>query len=63
MLRWCAPDGPPRLRPSGVDATAHTTFAGLTIPSALRVGWDYGTDTWATCEFFRAKITDARLVP
>jgi hypothetical protein len=42
--------------------TAHTCFAGLTIPSALRVGWDYGTDTWDSGEFFRAEITNARLV-
>ncbi|MDQ6648871.1 MAG: hypothetical protein M3Z02_01930 [Actinomycetota bacterium] len=63
MLRWGADDGPPRLREFGAEASAHATFAGLTIPTSLRVGWDWGTENWPTGEFFRAEITAAQLVP
>jgi hypothetical protein len=62
MLRWGAEDGPARLREFGADASAHATFAGVSIPTRLRVGWDWGTERWATGEFFRAEITDARLL-
>ena len=40
--------------------TGYASFAGLTIPSAGRVGWWYGTDRWAQGEFFRYRITDLR---
>jgi hypothetical protein len=62
MLRWGAEDGPARLREFGADAAAHMSFAGVTIPTMLRVGWDWGTDRWVTGEFFRAEITDVRLL-
>jgi hypothetical protein len=37
-------------------------FDGLTIPSAGRVGWFFGTDRWPASEFFRYQITDLHLV-
>ena len=37
--------------------TGHRTFAGLTIPSAGRLGWHMGTDGWKAGEFFRFEIT------
>lgn len=62
MLRWGAEDGPARLRAFGADAAAHESFAGISIPTKLRVGWDWGTVRWVTGEFFRAEITDAQLL-
>jgi hypothetical protein len=62
MLRWGAEDGPARLREFGADAAAHATVGGFSLPTKLRVGWDLGTERWATGEFFRAEITDARLL-
>ena len=41
----------------GGEITAHRTFEGLTIPSAGRFGWHYGTDRWSEGEFFRYEIT------
>jgi hypothetical protein len=46
----------------GGDVTAHSTFEGLTIPSAGTFGWFYGTDRWPDGEFFRYQITDLTLV-
>lgn len=43
--------------PFGGEVTAHGTFDGLTIPSAGRFGWCYGTDRWSEGEFFRYQIT------
>jgi hypothetical protein len=62
MLRWGAEDGPALLREFGADAAAHATVGGFSLPTKLRVGWDWGTERWATGEFFRAEITDARLL-
>jgi hypothetical protein len=31
----------------------------VTVPSALRAGWWWGTDRQDAGEFFRAEITDA----
>jgi len=42
--------------------TGYSTFDGVTIPSAGRAGWFYGTDRWDEGEFFRAEITDYHLV-
>jgi Family of unknown function (DUF6544) len=38
--------------------TDHASFGGLTIPSAGRLGWFFGTDRWDEGEFFRYRITD-----
>ena len=42
----------------GGEFSAHRTFAGLTIPSRGRLGWDYGTSRWPAGEFFRYGITE-----
>ncbi len=41
----------------GGDVTAYGSFAGLTIPTAGRLGWHYGTDRWPQGEFFRYQVT------
>lgn len=58
--RWGDPDetGTWGFHPFGGDLTAHATFHGLTIPSAGRVGWFYGTDRWDEGEFFHFELTD-----
>jgi hypothetical protein len=48
--------------PFGGEITGYATFDGLTIPSAGRVGWFFGTDRWPASEFFRYQITDLHLV-
>lgn len=55
MLRWGTEVGPARLREFGADAAHHVSFAGISIPTKLRVGGDWGTDRWVTGEFFRAR--------
>jgi TusA-related sulfurtransferase len=57
--RWGDPDhtgtwGP---YPFGGEVTAYRTFDGLSIPSAGRFGWFFGTDRWLDGEFFRYEIT------
>jgi hypothetical protein len=47
----------------GGQITAHATFNGLTIPSAGRFGWYFGTNRWSQGEFFRYRITELRLAP
>lgn len=42
----------------GGEVTGYASFGGLTIPSAGRLGWFWGTDRWAEGEFFRYRITD-----
>jgi hypothetical protein len=61
--RWGDPDksGMWALHPFGVQVTAYRTFGGVTIPSAGRAGWHFGTDRWASGEFFRFEITDYEL--
>jgi hypothetical protein len=59
--RWGDPgDGRFGRHRFGGQITGHASFAGLTIPSAGRLGWWYGTDRWAQGEFFRYRITDLR---
>ena len=41
----------------GGEITGYASFAGLTIPSAGRLGWFWGTDRWTEGEFFRYRIT------
>ncbi|MEY2581481.1 MAG: hypothetical protein QOE09_1330 [Ilumatobacteraceae bacterium] len=45
----------------GGEITGHRSFAGLTIPSAGRLGWNVGTDRWASGEFFRYEITSLQV--
>ncbi len=62
--RWGDPDssGIWGHHPFGFEATGYSTFDGVTIPSAGRAGWFYGTDRWNEGEFFRFEITDFHLV-
>jgi hypothetical protein len=47
----------------GGEMTAWQTFDGITIPSAGRLGWFYGSDRWEDSgEFFRFEITSLRLI-
>jgi hypothetical protein len=58
--RWGDPDGSGTFgeHPFGGEITGYRTFGGLTIPSAGRLGWHYGTDRWPDGEFFRYEIVD-----
>ena len=40
--------------PFGFEVSRYSTFDGVTIPSAGRAGWFYGTDPWSEGEFFRS---------
>lgn len=62
--RWGDPSqtGTHALHPFGMEATAHRTFSGVTIPSAGRAGWHYGTDRWPDGIFFEYEITDLHLL-
>jgi hypothetical protein len=62
--RWGDPEGTGHwgLHPFGGEITAWATFDGLTIPSAGRFGWYFGTDRWEEGEFFRYRITELRLL-
>ena len=61
--RWGDPDGTGTWgpHPFGAEITGYATFDGLTIPSAGRVGWHFGTDRWDQGEFFRYQITELTL--
>lgn len=60
MQRWGNPGRAPFGRyPFGVTIEGEQTFAGVTIGSALRAGWWWGTDRQSEGEFFRAQITAA----
>jgi hypothetical protein len=58
--RWGDPrqDGRFANHAFGMRVTAYSTFGGITIPSAGRAGWFYGTDRWSSGEFFRYRITE-----
>jgi hypothetical protein len=62
--RWGDPDdsGVWGVHPFGFEVTGYATLEGVTIPSAGRAGWFYGTDRWEEGEFFRSEITDYHLV-
>jgi hypothetical protein len=62
--RWGDPDntGTWEFHPFGFEASSYSNFDGVTIPSAGRAGWFYGTDRWNEGEFFRSEITDYHLV-
>lgn len=58
--RWGDPDqtGTWGRHPCGGEVTAAATFGGLTIPSAGRFGWFYGTERWHEGEFLHFRITE-----
>jgi hypothetical protein len=58
--RWGDPggDGAFGWHRFGGEVTGYASFGGLTIPSAGRLGWFWGTDRWDEGEFFRYRITD-----
>jgi hypothetical protein len=62
--RWGDPGGSGTWgwHPFGGEVTEHRTFNGITIPSAGRIGWYFGTDRWPEQQFFRYRITDLHLV-
>ena len=62
--RWGDPDstGTFGVHRFGHELTRYSTFDGVTIPSAGRGGWFYGTDRWSEGEFFRYQFTDFHLV-
>ena len=64
FARWGDPDstGVWHSHPFGLQVTGHTTFDGVSIPNAGRVGWFFGTDRWSDGEFFRFEITEFNLV-
>jgi hypothetical protein len=60
MHRWGNPDDVGFARyPFGVSFSDEATFDGVTIPSAMRASWWWGTDWEDKGEFFRARITRA----
>jgi hypothetical protein len=65
LERWGDPDntGAYAHHPFGFQATAYTTFGGVTIPSGGRGGWFLGTNRWSEGEFMRYEISEYRLVP
>jgi hypothetical protein len=60
--RWGDPDssGSWGYHPFGFEATGCATFGGVTIASAGRAGWFFGTERWT--EGFRYEITEYELV-
>ena len=62
MPRWGDPDetGVFGLHSFGGEFTEHSTFEGVTVPSAGALGWHYGTDRWPDGEFFRFRIDNLR---
>jgi hypothetical protein len=62
--RWGDPDksGTWTEHPFGGEVTGYQTFDGLTIPSAGRVGWHFGTERWPEGEFFRYEISELQVV-
>jgi hypothetical protein len=62
--RWGDPDGAGTWgwHPFGGEITSHRTFGGVTVPSAGRAGWFFGTSRWPEGAFLRYKITDLELV-
>ncbi len=58
--RWGNPDGGDyKMLTFGGTMEDEKTFGGYTIPTRMRVGWHYGTDSLEKGEFFRAEITHA----
>jgi hypothetical protein len=63
--RWGDPDstGTWGWHPFGGEFTAHRRFGGLTVPSAGRMGWHYGTDRWPESAFFRYQLGELLPLP
>lgn len=61
IKRWGDPDGTGafRLADFGGLVEDEARFAGYTIPSRLRVGWHFGSDSFEAGEFFRVTIDTA----
>jgi hypothetical protein len=60
MLRWANPNREPYgYHPFGGILDDETTFAGITIPTSVRVGYWLGSKRWNEGEFFRAQIIQA----
>ena len=51
-LRWH--DRKSGYQPFGIDVNAECDFAGVTIPSRITAGWEYGTPRWAP--FFEGEV-------
>jgi hypothetical protein len=62
--RWGDPDnaGAWAYHPFGFEVSGYATFDGVSVPSAGRAGWFYGTDRWHDGEFFRSEIVQYELV-
>jgi hypothetical protein len=61
MLRWGSPtSGSFSEQPFGGFVDEELTWDGYTIPSRLRLGWNFGSDRFDEGEFFRATITHAQ---
>lgn len=63
--RWGDPDGSGSFgwHRFGGWLDEHRTFGGLTVPSAGRLGWHFGTDRWSAGEFFHYEITHLEPLP
>ena len=61
LARWGNPEGGPfRYDDFGAVAEEERTFAGFTVPSRIRAGWHFGTESFEQeGEFFRATIEEA----
>ena len=58
--RWGNPDGElSGNHPFGAVVEEERTFGGVTIPSRLRAGWQFGTPRWNDGEFFRMIVDEA----
>ncbi|MBK9178603.1 MAG: hypothetical protein IPM45_03325 [Acidimicrobiales bacterium] len=61
--RWGNPGGGAhRVEVCGMEVLAERTFGGVTVPSAGRIGWFFGTDRWAEGEFFRMSLDQVCLL-
>jgi hypothetical protein len=47
------------MMPFGGTMESEKTFGGYTIPTRIRVGWNFGNEKFEKGEFFRAEITNA----
>ncbi len=58
--RWGNADGGDfKMMPFGGTMESEKTFGGYTIPTRIRVGWNFGNEKFEKGEFFRAEITNA----
>jgi hypothetical protein len=48
------------VNPFGGFVDEEATWDGYTIPSRLRLGWNFGSDAFDEGEFFRATVTHAQ---